>query len=132
MGIVALITEFLKLLNLGLPRFFAYCDARTAKIERQEKRETDAIKAQVDAELKAQENQSKKEAANQTAFLLVIDESWKIRYEQILSALNAENPSDVLVMSSQVDNEAINLILFNSEEMNEYKARKIVGVMRHI
>jgi hypothetical protein len=130
MGIITLITEIIKSLNLALPEIISLIKDCRAYLAAVEQRQKDAISAQVTAELKAQAEQNRKEQANQRAFLLVIEEAWKIRFNQVLACLLEDRETDILVMVEEVDNVLIDNILFHSDLDPEYKARKIVQIMR--
>lgn len=130
MGIITLITEILKALNIALPEFISFIKEIRAYISASEQRQKDAVTALVAAELKAQSEQARKEQANQRAFLLVIEEAWKTRFNQVLACLLESREEDVLVMVDVVDNELVDDILFHSDLDPEYKARKIVQIMR--
>ncbi len=130
MGIITLITEILKAINVALPELISLIKEWRAYFSAIEQRQKDAISAQVTAELKAQAEQSRKEKANQDAFLLVVEEAWKIRFNQVLACLLENRERDVLVMVESVDNALIDNILFHSDLNPEYKARKIVQIMR--
>jgi uncharacterized membrane-anchored protein YitT (DUF2179 family) len=130
MGIIALITELLKAWNMALPELIALIKEWRAYLSAVDQRQKDAIAAQVTSELKAQSDQARKEQANQRAFLLVLDEAWKARFNQVLACLIENREADVLHMVEAVDNELIDNILFHSDLDPEYKARKIVQIMR--
>ena len=130
MGIIALITELLKGWNLALPELIALIKEWRAYLLAADQRVKDAISAQVTAELTAQANQTRKEQANQRAFLLGLDTAWKDRFNRILACINESREADVLIMVEVVDNELVDNILFHSELDNEYKARKIIQVMK--
>lgn len=95
------------------------------------KRQADAVKTQIDQQIKAESVQARKELANQRAFIMGLDKAWEVRYTQILACLNEGRDADVLLMAEVVDYPPIDEILFHSEEANEYKARKICAIMRN-
>jgi anti-sigma factor RsiW len=130
MGIIALITELLKGWIIVLPELIAMIKEWRAYAAAIDARQKAAVASQVTAELKAQAEQTRKEQANQRAFLLVLDEAWKTRFNQVLACLIENRDADVLVMTESVDNELIDNILFHSDLDPEYKARKIVQIMR--
>ncbi len=137
MGIIALltafftaITELAKSFILIFPEILALIKSWRTHFENIEQRQADAIKEQVNAQLRAQNNQAKKESANQIAFIAGLDSAWATRYEQILELINRGENSTVLVLTDTLDYPPVDDILFFSEDTNENKARKIISIMR--
>ena len=138
MGIIAMlgalftaITELMKNVNMWFPDIMKLIHGCIAEIEVRAQRIIDAAKTSVEAELKAASEQTKKEQANLAAFKLIVDESWKTRYEQVLSCINAGQEEGVLVILEAVDNAVVDDILFHSKYSNEIKALKIVEIQRN-
>jgi hypothetical protein len=125
--------EFFKALNVILPdlwkEFYGLvCTLKTYYYEKAQ-REKDAQEQLDRARIQAQIAQAAKEAANLKACLLMRDEIWKTRYEQILAFVKAHEYDSVLIVCDGMGVEEINSVLF-SNELPEFIAMKICEYMR--
>ena len=130
MGIIAAIVELAKLINQLLTLVIPLINLIVDYQQAQNKRLKDAAAAEEEAKRKATEEQLKKEQANINAFKAVMEDAWKIRYEQILGYIKAEQYDQVLILRKEVNNPDVDYILFNEVGSAEYKALKIVELMR--
>ena len=130
MGIIAAIVELAKLINQLLTLVIPLINLIVDYQQAQNKRLKDAAAAEEEAKKKATEDQLKKEQANINAFKAVMEDAWQIRYGQILDYIKAEQYDQVLILRKEVNNPDVDNILFNEVGSAEYKALKIVELMR--
>ena len=89
-----------------------------------------AFNDEVAAKKKAREEQAAKESANVKAFQKIVEDSWRIRYNTILTNIKAGLYEDVLILRKKVDDPVVDNILFDNALSPEYRAMKIVEIMR--
>ncbi len=138
MTVIAMLTafftstaEFFKSVNMFLPDILAMIHARQALDAARLKRETDAMKAQVDSQLQAAKNQARKESANLRAYQATLNAAWKQVHLQILTYLDAGDDYSVLQMVGVVDDTRVDAILFDDiVSSNAAKAMKICKIMQ--
>jgi hypothetical protein len=94
------------------------------------KRERDALSLDVETRRLAKESQALKESSNVAAGKSILDESWMVRYNQILGFIQKKDFASVLKVTNSFDNDAVNLILFNLSSSEEYRALQIVKRMK--
>jgi hypothetical protein len=78
------------------------------------------------------DQQKLREEANLKAFDAIIEAAWKIRYDDILGMIKSNDHAAVLKVTRLVDNEKVDQILFMTDSSPEYKAMKIVNIMKGI
>lgn len=118
-GLVLLLPDLIKLIHLIVQWF----------IDRKQ-REIDAEQAQVTNQLKAQSEEQTRAMANLRAFQLLLEESWKVRYEQILTLIQVGDLAGVLILTESIDNAEVDAVLFHTEVTAELKAMRIIQIMR--
>jgi hypothetical protein len=89
-----------------------------------------AYEDEVKAKAQAKEEQAEKEKANVIAFKSIVEDAWKIRYNDILNFINIKQYDRVIALRKEVDNPSVDNVLFDFSLSNEYKAMKIVEIMR--
>jgi hypothetical protein len=94
------------------------------------KRLRDQVDNEKEARRLAQEAQKIKEDANVAAFKSIVEESWMIRYNQIVEKIKEKDYASVLKMIDIYDNEAVNLILFDLSQSPEYRAMQVIRRMK--
>ncbi len=129
-GWLTAIAEVFKTLNVLLPRLFSLLDFILSYYQARAKREADAEKASIDAQLLAQETQARREQSNLKAFLYGLEELWKDKYQDILGWLKSHQEDLILRGLSDSDTTAVNSIMFDTNSSAEYKAAQIVRILR--
>lgn len=125
-----MVGKFLEGFVMILPDLLALIRSWKKLIDDRIQREKDAEQAQVTAILQAEAREQALATANLLAFKQIIEDAWRIRYEQILGYLVAGSPESVIVLTDEIDNPVVNQILFYSKAGNEIKAMRIVEQMR--
>ena len=125
-GITAAFKLLVQLMQVILPLIN---DLREYIIARN-KRLTDSVADELAAKKKASDEQAIKESANLLASHKILEESWKIRYNQILKFIQDGQYEQVLIVRQEVDNPQVDDILFNTSMSPEYRALKIIQLMR--
>ena len=90
----------------------------------------DQVEHEKEEQRRALESQKLKETANVAAFKSIIEEAWKVRYDKIVNLIKEGDYSAVLKMTSQFDNAEVDAILFDVTNGAEYRAMKIIKIMR--
>jgi len=90
-----------------------------------------AIEEEIEAKKQAAIRQKAKEAANIKAFKAIEQQAWKDRYEQILKFIKAKEYDKVIILREEVDNPNVDNVLFDEKLSDEYKAVKIIGIMKN-
>lgn len=114
----SLLELFMRVLNAVLPL-----------IEASNKRLSDAVANDEAVRKKALLDQINRETANLKAFDQIIDESWKIRYNQIVTFIKNDQYDQVLILC-EFDKYDIEDILFDTTKSPEYRAMKLVLLMK--
>ena len=95
---------------------------------------TKRLREQVDYERqirrKALEEQKLKEDANVAAFNGIIEESWKIRYDNITKLIKENKYAEVLKLTDTYDNAVVDDVLFDISQSPEYRAMRIIKKMK--
>ena len=131
-AIFTAIAEFMKALVLVIPDMLKLLHYIIKWFQDRKQREIDAQNAQMTAILQAEQREQALSAANLIAFKTLIEDVWKVRYQQILDFLNANQPEAVLILIDTIDSEKVNAVLFDPKLGNETKAMRIVNICRSI
>lgn len=94
------------------------------------KRLRDQVNHEREMQRRALAEQSAKEQANVAAFKSLVEESWVVRYNDILEMIRKEDYTGVLTLTDDYDNEVVDQILFDTNTSPEYRAMKIVKRMK--
>ena len=129
-AIFTFLAEFMKGLVLLLPDIIKLIHLIVQYFVDKKQREIDAEQAQVTNQLKAQSEEQTRAMANLRAFQLLLEESWKVRYEQILTLIQVGDLAGVLILTESIDNAEVDTVLFHTEVTAELKAMRIIQIMR--
>lgn len=114
----SLLELFMRVLNAILPL-----------IEASNKRLSDSVTNEENIKKQALINQLNKETANLIAFNQIIDDAWKVRYDQIVTHIKNDQYAPVLILC-EFDKYDIEDILFDTTKSAEYRALKIILMLR--
>ena len=129
MGIITLLIELFRNLNIVLPKLFDLIAFIQEYYVAKYKRESDAAQASIDAQVLATQTQAHKEQANLKAFMLGVDTLKKDKYDDILKWIINHQEELILKDLSAIDTDLVNNILFSSSNSSEFKALSIVKAL---
>lgn len=111
------------LLNDGLKALIEFFVLKNKRLE-------DQIKQEKEQNERALRVQKAKEAANVAAFNSLVEEAWAIRYNDILEKIKIGEYSQVIMLTKGYDDDELNNILFDDTQSAEYRAMKIVKLIK--
>lgn len=130
MGILEIVGQILKLLNLILPEIFKLIQRANERAEAEAKRLADAMAAEAEAKALSAQRESLCSEQNLLAFKLAKETIWLDRYDMVLKHLAAKEYPAILLMVKPVSRPAANNILFYSDKEDIYRAHDIVELMK--
>ena len=127
-----IVLEFFRFLNIVLPELFELIKDIRASIAAANKRLKDAETAEEASKLMAKEASMKEEKAMLAAFKLAVDASLAAKQARITLLLVENKPEEVLKMIATKDWDFAYKVIADSNYSCEYKAVKLVLLMKPV
>ena len=127
-----IVLEFFRFLNIVLPELFELIKDIRASIAAANKRLKDAETADEASKLMAKEASMKEEKAMLAAFKLAVDASLAAKQARITLLLVENKPEEVLKMIATKDWDFAYKVIADSNYSCEYKAVKLVLLMKPV